>query len=101
MWVCREVRHCYSKFRSAHSTEDVANHTIALLLALNQKLFIHRKYIEDGFWSYQKAGEVKRLSSQTLAIFSLGRIGQAVAKRAKSFGMSVIAYDPFLPEEMA
>jgi len=36
-----------------------------------------------------------------LAIFSLGRIGQAVAKRAKSFGMSVIDYDPFLPEEMA
>lgn len=85
----------------AHSTEDIANHTIALLLALNQKLFIHRKYIKAGFWSYQKAGEVKRLSSQTLAIFSLGRIGQAVAKRAKSFGMSVIAYDPFLPEEMA
>ena len=55
----------------AYSTEDVANHTIALLLALNQKLFIHR--------------EVKRLSSQTLAIFGLGRIGQAVAKRAKKF----------------
>ena len=85
----------------AYSTEDVANHTIALLLALNQKLFIHRKYIEAGFWSYQKAGEVKRLSSQTLAIFGLGRIGQAVAKRAKSFGMSVIAYDPFIPEEVA
>lgn len=85
----------------AYSTEDVANHTIALLLALNQKLFIHRKFIVAGFWSYQKAGEVKRLSSQTLAIFGLGRIGQAVAKRAKSFGMSVIAYDPFIPEEVA
>ena len=69
----------------AYSTEDVANHTIALLLALNQKLFIHRKFIVAGFWSYQKAGEVKRLSSQTLAIFGLGRIGQAVAKRAKKF----------------
>ncbi|MCO4473520.1 NAD(P)-dependent oxidoreductase [Streptococcus infantarius] len=85
----------------AYSTEDVANHTIALLLALNQKLLIHRKFIVAGFWSYQKAGEVKRLSSQTLAIFGLGRIGQAVAKRAKSFGMSVIAYDPFIPEEVA
>lgn len=85
----------------AYSTEDVANHTIALLLALNQKLLIHRKFIVAGFWSYQKAGEVKRLSSQTLAIFGLGRIGQAVAKRAKSFGMSVIAYEPFIPEEVA
>ncbi|MCY7179372.1 dehydrogenase [Streptococcus gallolyticus subsp. gallolyticus] len=85
----------------AYSTEDVANHTISLLLALNQKLFLHRKYIEAGFWNYQKVGNAKRLSSQTLAIFGLGRIGQAVAKRAQSFGMTVIAYDPFLPEKVA
>ena len=85
----------------AYSTEDVANHAISLLLALNQKLFLHRKYIDAGFWNYQKVGEVRRLSSQTLAIFGLGRIGQAVAKRAQSFGMRVIAYDPFLPEEVA
>lgn len=85
----------------AYSTEDVANHAISLLLALNQKLFLHRKYIDAGFWNYQKVGEVRRLSSQTLAIFGLGRIGQAVAKRAQSFGMRVIAYDPFLPEEIA
>ncbi len=85
----------------AYSTEDVANHAISLLLALNQKLFLHRKYIDAGFWNYQKVGEVRRLSSQTLAIFGLGRIGQAVAKRAQSFGMKVIAYDPFLSEEVA
>lgn len=49
------------------------------------KIVLHRKYIEAGFWNYQKVGNVKRLSSQTLAIFGLGRIGQAVAKRAQKF----------------
>ncbi len=98
---CAEKLGIAVRHLGAYSTEDVANHTISLLLALNQKLFLHRKYIEAGFWNYQKVGNVKRLSSQTLAIFGLGRIGQAVAKRAQSFGMTVIAYDPFLPEKVA
>lgn len=84
-----------------YSTEDVANHTMALILALNQKLAAHTKQINEHIWQYEAVGSITRLGSQTLAILGFGRIGQAVAKRAKAFGMTVIAVDPYLPESVA
>lgn len=84
-----------------YSTEDVANHTMALILALNQKLAAHAQNINAYLWRYESVGTITRLGSQTLAILGFGRIGQAVAKRAKAFGMTVIAVDPYLPESVA
>lgn len=84
-----------------YSTEDVANHTLGLILALNQKLPAHTRQINAHIWQYEAVGTVTRLGSQTLAILGFGRIGQAVAKRAKAFGMTVIAVDPYLPEAVA
>lgn len=84
-----------------YATEDVANHTMALILALNQKLPAHTQNINSYLWRYESVGSITRLGSQTLAILGFGRIGQAVAKRAKAFGMTVIAVDPYLPESVA
>ena len=42
-----------------------------------------------------------QLADKTLGIVGLGRIGQAVAKRAKAFEMRVLGYDPFLSAEQA
>ncbi len=84
-----------------YSTEDVANHTLGLILALNQKLPAHTRQINAHIWQYESVGTITRLGSQTLAILGFGRIGQAVAKRAKAFGMTVIAVDPYLPEVVA
>lgn len=44
---------------------------------------------------------LKRIEGQTMGIVGLGRIGQSVAKKAHGFDMRVIAYDPFLPLEVA
>lgn len=84
-----------------YATEDVANHTMALMLALNQKLPEHTKNINSHIWRYEAVGTVTRLGSQTLAILGFGRIGQAVAKRAKAFGMTVVAVDPHIPKSVA
>src|SRR5699024_2719819 len=47
------------------------------------------------------AQHLQRIEGQTMGIVGLGRIGQSVARKAKGFDMNVIAYDPFLPPEIA
>ena len=85
-----------------YCTDEVAEHTMAIMLSLVRKLKSHQYHLEqDKVWSYKLAGPINRLSGQTLAIFGFGRIGQAVAKRALAFGLKVIAVDPYLPPEIA
>lgn len=79
-----------------YCTEDVADHTLALLLALNRKLKAYGNQIEnEHVWRYKSVGPMHRLSTQTLAIFGCGKIGCAVAKRAQIFGMEILGYDPY------
>ena len=85
-----------------YCTQEVADHTMAILLALARRLKAHQHWIDqERRWQYRLVGPVPRLQGKTLAIFGLGRIGQAVAKRAKSFGIKVIAVDPYLPKAVA
>lgn len=82
-----------------YCTEEVSDHTMALMLALLRNLKHFTAQIEQNIWDYNSAIR-HRLSSLTLAIFGFGRIGQAVAKRASSFGIKIIAVDPFLSNLM-
>lgn len=85
-----------------YCTEEVANHAMALMLALLRNLKVYEKRIEEERrWNYKTKYPIHRISEMTLAIFGLGKIGQAVAGRAMAFGLKVIAYDPYLPPEMA
>ncbi|MGV8096426.1 MAG: C-terminal binding protein [Mangrovibacterium sp.] len=81
------------------STEEVADHTMALLLSVARQLKYQEAMIRRG----QRQPETKdlhRLSVLTLGIIGFGRIGKAVAKRAKSFGMKILVCDPVVsPEE--
>ena len=77
------------------STEEVADHTLALLLASARRLKFYESCIRQGHKPYAVTG-MHRLSVQTLGIIGFGRIGKAVAKRALAFGMKVLIRDPFL-----
>lgn len=90
--VCNVKEYC---------TQEVAEHTMSLMLCLARMLKHYGKEIEEGKWNFQSAKGIERIAGKTLAIFGLGRIGQAVAKRAKAFDMNIIAVDPFLPKELA
>lgn len=83
-----------------HTT--VAEHTFGLLLGLTKKIFISGMDVRAGAW---KAGWVKpvghEIIGKTLGIVGLGRIGKEVAIRAKAFGMSVIAFDPYFDDAFA
>jgi len=84
-----------------YGTNDVADHTLALLLAYVRKISLYNNDIQNdpiGGWTPNKDKGIRRLTGKTFGIIGLGRIGAAVASRAKAFGMDVIFYDPYLSE---
>jgi D-3-phosphoglycerate dehydrogenase len=81
------------------TTLAVAEHTLALLLALARTLPRADVSMKSGQW-LKKDIEGVELYGKTLGIVGLGNIGAAVAARAAAFGMSVLAYDAFLSAEV-
>lgn len=80
-----------------YCTGEVADHTLALILALNRRLFEYHRQVQERYsWAWDEVQGIRRLSGQTLGIIGLGRIGRAVARRAAGFGLSVIAHDPYV-----
>jgi D-3-phosphoglycerate dehydrogenase len=82
------------------NTIATAEHTLALLLALCRHVPQADASLRAGEWKRSKFVGVQ-LYRKTLGIVGLGRIGARVAQRAQSFGMEVIAFDPYLSEDVA
>ena len=79
----------------AGNTLSTAEHTLAMMLALSRNVApAYQSLIEHNGTASKYMGT--QLADKTLGIVGLGRIGQAVAKRAKAFEMRVLGYDPFL-----
>jgi D-3-phosphoglycerate dehydrogenase len=79
-----------------YCTEEVADHAIALWLALTRKLFQYDRATHQGIWHWKAGRPVPRLRGRTMGIVSFGHIGQAIAERARGFGVKIIVYDPYL-----
>jgi len=80
-----------------YGTEEVADHAIALALALCRQLFPLDAEAKRLGWTIGVAAKMRRLSSLTFGIVGLGRIGTAAALRAKALGFRVLFFDPYLP----
>lgn len=83
-----------------YGTTEVADHAIALALALRRGLLLHheaQRRDPPAPWRYAEDPLVRRSGVQTFGILGLGRIGTAVALRAKAFGFRVMFFDPYLP----
>jgi len=76
--------------------EEVSEHTLALILALNRQLPECQDITRKGLWEFEDVWSVRRLKGQTLGLVGLGKIGRAVARKAKAFGLQVKVYDPYL-----
>ena len=85
----------------SYSTEAVAQLVLSFMLELAMNVGLHSQSAKSGDWAacndfcYWKT-PLTELSGKTMGIFGFGRIGRAVAERAKAFGMNVIAYTPRL-----
>ena len=84
----------------AGNTISTAEHTMSMILALSRNIPQANASTKKGEWKRSKFMGVE-IYNKILGIVGLGRIGSELAKRALSFGMKVLAYDPFLSREVA
>ncbi len=83
-----------------YGTTEVADHAIALALTLRRGILLHHELQRKdppAPWRSLQNPMIQRLGTQTFGIVGLGRIGTAVALRAKAFNFRVVFYDPNLP----
>jgi len=82
------------------NTVTTAELSFAMLLSLARKVPQAHASMTAGKWD-RKLFQGMELMGKTLGVLGMGRIGSEVAKRARAFGMRVIAYDPYLTEDRA
>jgi phosphoglycerate dehydrogenase-like enzyme len=83
-----------------YGTTEVADHAIALALTLRRGILLHHEMQRrdpPASWRSFHHPMIRRLGVQNFGILGLGRIGTAVALRAKAFNFRVMFYDPYLP----
>jgi D-3-phosphoglycerate dehydrogenase len=83
--------------------EEVADHTVALILTLSRKIVDYYNAVKvDKVWqAAAQKGKIRRLSTQIVGLIGFGNIARGVAKRMQGFGCEIIAYDPYISQEVA
>jgi D-3-phosphoglycerate dehydrogenase len=81
--------------------DEVSDHAMALLLALVRKIPSANARTHSGRWEMRAVVPIHRLRGTVLGLVAFGQIPQLVAPKAQSFGIRVVAYDPFVPKEVA
>jgi D-3-phosphoglycerate dehydrogenase len=86
--------------------EEVANHTLALILAVNRRLIEADAFVKAGRWSAGARNReavipIRRASALTLGLVGFGNIARLVVDRARPFGFQIVAADPYVSAEAA
>jgi D-3-phosphoglycerate dehydrogenase / 2-oxoglutarate reductase len=82
-----------------YCVEEMADSSLALLLALLRGVVVLDRSVRDGGWDYEAAGALRRVAGTRLGVVGFGRIGRALAARARALGFEVWAADPVVPAE--
>jgi D-3-phosphoglycerate dehydrogenase len=77
--------------------DEVADHAIALLLALGRGVFHAGLAVREGDWTVPH-GRVHRLSGQRIALVGVGGVGVRVVDRARAFGIEAVGFDPYVED---
>jgi D-3-phosphoglycerate dehydrogenase len=80
--------------------DEVSDHTLALLLALVRKIPFANSHVHSGRWEVSSIVPIHRLRGKILGLVGFGKIPQLVAPKAKAFGLRVVTYDPFVPQDI-
>ena len=81
-----------------YCVEEVAEHTLALLLDSARKVAFYDRQVRAGTWAVPPGKPLYRLVGRTLGLVGFGNIARHVAVRAAAFGMQVLYADPFVKE---
>lgn len=81
-----------------YCVEEVADHTIALLLAVWRKIVTGNQIVRNDGWGIAQLRPVRRLRGRQLGMIGFGHIGRAVAARATTFGLELRAFDPYIDD---
>jgi phosphoglycerate dehydrogenase-like enzyme len=85
-----------------YCTEEVSDHGIALLMALQRALLPMASAAARGQWQVRDRDDfytIRRISGTTLGVIGVGRIGRRVAEKARGLGMATIGYDPYAVQQ--
>lgn len=78
----------------------VAEHTLFLMLACAKYIHVVDREFHAGNFEIRNSLMTIELEGKTLGLLGLGRIGRSVAEKARVFGMNIVGYDPYLPQEL-
>jgi len=89
--------------------EEVSDHAMALLLCCARKVYQQDKAVREGKWDSLERPKIRydiwppmfRIKGQTLGLMGFGRVPRTLTPKAQGFGMKVIAYDPYVPADVA
>lgn len=90
VWACNVPDYC---------VEEVADHSLALVLALLRGVVVLDRDVRAGGWDWTAAGELRRIRGTRLGVVGLGRTGRALVERAVALGFEVWGTDPALGDE--
>ena len=82
-----------------YSVDEVSSHAVGLLLAHARGIPRLVESTRAGSWTNQIVAPIRRLRGQTLGLLGFGRIGQAVAAKARGLGVEIIVHDPYLESQ--
>jgi D-3-phosphoglycerate dehydrogenase len=80
--------------------DEVSDHAMALLLALIRKIPSSNARTQAGEWKMPAVVPIHRLRGTVLGLVAFGQIPQLMAPKAKAFGMRVVTYDPYIPDDV-
>lgn len=78
---------------------SVAEHTLFFILCLARNVLAYDRAARTGKFGYRESLECNDIWGKTLLLVGFGRIGRAVAERARAFGMVIVVHDPLVPAE--
>ncbi len=89
------------------SAEEVSDHTMALLMCLARRIFALDRTVRNGQWRVFHGPEMQAvwrgispIRGQILGLIGFGSIARALSPKAKALGLTVLAYDPYVPREV-
>jgi D-3-phosphoglycerate dehydrogenase len=76
--------------------DEVATHAVAMLLTLIRKTAFFDRKVKSGQWNFRQGVPIHRIQGKILGLIGCGKIGFEVAKRISTFGVKVMAFDPYI-----